>query len=425
MTACHTMPSDNLLYERQIELERTLLGMVIKGKEPKKGHIMEHLCREMFIGKTNIEIFDMIQDQYKLHGVNRLDADFLIKDYQAKKYKNAVFEALLELGYEFITDINCDYYIQYLQESWENRMAESCKCLDDFKELQGQKKKYELVENKTLSFINDMEDLVKMGDDYELRLKSKPLKTGFESIDKTMGYLRGGDFVVLAAATGMGKTCMMLNIALSMAKQGKKVLIFSLEMSKEQLMNRIVSSETGISASKFRNATMTEEESLKYFEFVYSENFLNLNIQICTEYNITTDKIRTTVLESKADIVFIDYMGLISGGNKQSSYERVSEISRNLKLLAMESNKPLIVLHQLNRSSAERKDKRPIISDLRDSGKIEQDADIIGFVYRPAYYNDYLNNNIMQLIIAKNRHGQNNVTCELRFNPTTQKISDK
>lgn len=425
MTACHTMPSDNLLYERQIELERTLLGMVIKGKEPKKGHIMEHLCREMFIGKTNIEIFDMIQDQYKLHGVNRLDADFLIKDYQAKKYKNAVFEALLELGYEFITDINCDYYIQYLQESWENRMAETCKSLDDFKELQEQKKKYELVENKTLSFINDMEDLVKMGDDYELRLKSKPLKTGFESIDKTMGYLRGGDFVVLAAATGMGKTCMMLNIALSMAKQGKKVLIFSLEMSKEQLMNRIVSSETGISASKFRNATMTEEESLKYFEFIYSESFLNLNIQICTEYNITTDKIRTTVLESNADIVFIDYMGLISGGNKQSSYERVSEISRNLKLLAMESNKPLIVLHQLNRSSAERKDKRPIISDLRDSGKIEQDADIIGFVYRPAYYNEYLNNNIMQLIIAKNRHGKNNVTCELGFNPTTQKISDK
>ena len=270
-----------------------------------------------------------------------------------------------------------------------------------------------------------MEDLVKMGDDYEMRLKSKPLRTGFESIDKTMGYLRGGDFVVLAAATGMGKTCMMLNIALSMAKQGKKVLIFSLEMSKEQLMNRIVSSETGISASKFRNATMTKEESLKYFEFVYSEKFLNLNIQICTEYNITTDKIRTTVLESNADIVFIDYMGLISGGNKQSSYERVSEISRNLKLLAMESNKPLIVLHQLNRSSAERKDKRPIISDLRDSGKIEQDADIIGFVYRPAYYNEYLNNNIMQLIIAKNRHGKNNVTCELGFNPTTQKISDK
>ena len=103
---------------------------------------------------------------------------------------------------------------------------------------------------------------------------------------------------------------------------------------------------------------------------------------------------------------------------------RMSEISRDLKLLAMESKKPFVVLHQLNRANTDRKDKRPILSDLRDSGKIEQDADIIGFVYRPAYYDDTRNKSLMQLIIAKNRHGQNDVVCELKFNPVTQKISE-
>ena len=133
------------------------------------------------------------------------------------------------------------------------------------------------------------------------------------------------------------------------------------------------------------------------------------------------------VLASKADIVFIDYLGLISGGNKTNSYERVSEISRELKLLAMESKKPFIVLHQLNRANAERKDKRPLLSDLRDSGKIEQDADVIGFVFRPAYYSDTQtpqNINEIQLIVAKNRHGQSGVIARLNYDSNTQKVTD-
>lgn len=424
MKTNHTEEIDSIQAERQIELERTLLGMVIKGKEQKKGHIMEHLCREMFTGRINLEIFDMIQDQYKKHGVGRLDADALINDYKGKEFKNGVFEALIDLDYEFITDLNCDFYIERIHENWESRIAQSCKSFDDFKEVEEKKKKYELKNSKTISFINDLEDITKMGDEYERRMKLEPIKTGFNAIDNKIGYLQGGDMIIMAAATGMGKTCMMLNIALSMAKQGKKVLIFSLEMNKEQLLNRIISSEIGISSAKFRNATLTKDEETKYFGYVFSEDFDKLNMQICTEYNITTSKIRSIVLDSKADVVFIDYMGLISGENNKSSYERMSEISRDLKLLAMESKKPFIVLHQLNRANTDRKDKRPILSDLRDSGKIEQDADIIGFVYRPAYYDETQNKTRMQLIIAKNRHGQSDVVCELKFNPATQKICD-
>lgn len=222
----------------------------------------------------------------------------------------------------------------------------------------------------------------------------------------------------------MGKTCMMLNIAASMAKLGKKLLIFSLEMNKEQLLNRIVSAETDLNSSKFRNGELTKDEEFQYWQYVYSDEFRNLDIQVCTEYNITASKIRSIVLGSNADVVFIDYMGLINGGNNKSSYERISEISRELKLMAMESNKPFIVLHQLNRANADRADKRPMLSDLRDSGKIEQDADMIGFVYRPAYYDENADKGLIQLMIAKNRHGISGVDCNLRFKPVTQKIND-
>ena len=426
MTIPHTELS-NALLQRQTENERTLLGMAVCGREPKKGHIMEHITRDMFIDKTNIEMFDVILDQYQKHGTDRLNADNLINNYQGKVYKNGVFEALLSLAYEYITDVNCDYYIKAIQESWLKRMAENCSSLEDFQNLEKLKKQYELPNRATLSKLNDVDAINKLGDDYDLIINTKPINTGYTAIDRIIGNFQGGDLFILAAATGMGKTCLMLNMALSMAKQGKKVLIFSLEMNKEQLLNRVISSEIGINSDKYRNGKLTEGEAATYFDYAYSEQFNGLDINICTEYNISTARIKNIVLASNADIVFIDYLGLISGGNKTNSYERVSEISRELKLLAMEAKKPFIVLHQLNRANADRKDKRPLLSDLRDSGKIEQDADIIGFVFRPAYYADTekpQNQNEMQLIIAKNRHGQSGVIARLNYNSNTQKVTE-
>ncbi len=426
MTTHHTELSSAVL-QRQKNNERTLLGMAVCGKEPQKGHIMEHISRDMFIDKTNLELFDVIADQYQKYGANRLNPDNLINDYQAKIYKNGVLEALLALDNEYITDANCDYYIKTIQESWLKRMVQNCKSLEELKELEKLKKQYELINKDSVCRINDLETINRLGDNYDLISKTKPIKTGYRAIDSIIGNFQGGDLFILAAATGMGKTCLMLNMALSMAKQGKKVLLFSLEMSNQQLLNRVISSETGINSNKYRNANFTEQEAERYFNYAYSDDFATLDIEICTEYNITTSRIRTVVLASKSDIVFIDYLGLISGGNKTNSYERVSEISRELKLLAMESKKPFIVLHQLNRANAERKDKRPLLSDLRDSGKIEQDADIIGFVFRPAYYTDTTtiqNQNEMQLIIAKNRHGQSGIVAKLNYNSDTQKVSD-
>lgn len=422
MTTQTTLSSD-IFAQRQKENERTLLSMIIAGREQQKGHIMEHVCSEMFVDKTNIEIFEMIQDQYKLHGIGKLDADNLINDYKGKKYKNAVFEALLSLNQEYITDVNCNYYINLLQKSWSDRMAKNCNSIEDFKAFEEQQKKYELVTKKTLSRINDMKDIATMGDLYDKRKNTIKMKTGFYSIDKLLGNIQGGDFIVMAGATGMGKTCVMLNFATSMAKQGLNILLFSLEMNKEQLLNRIISAETGIFANKFRNNNFTEQEETQYFGYMYSDAFDKLNIQTCTEYKITVDRIRNIALSAKCDVIFIDYLGLISSTNKQSSYERVSEISRELKLLAMELDKPIICLHQLSRAADARTDKRPLLSDLRDSGKIEQDADSIIFVFRPAYYFQEGSKNEMQIIIAKNRHSSTG-SAEVNYNPYIQKITD-
>jgi len=126
-----------------------------------------------------------------------------------------------------------------------------------------------------------------------------------------------------------------------------------------------------------------------------------------------------------SDIVFIDYLGLINGDKNKSNYEKFGEISRELKMIAVELNKPIIALHQLNRSSADRKDKKPKLSDLRDSGKIEQDADMIFFVYRPAYYDTSQSKDLMEFMIGKNRHGESGKSISLCYNPAKQKISDR
>lgn len=413
----------NIFEEHQKENERILLSMIVAGHEQKKGHIMEHICSEMFVHKPNIELFEMIEDQYKKHGAGKLDPDNLINDYQGKKYRNSVLEALLALQYEYITDANCDYYIEILQKNWIDRMARTCTSLDDYKALEEKQKQYELITKKTISKLNDIDNVATMGEIYDRRMNSKKMNTGFHSVDRLLGNIQGGDFIVMAGATGMGKTCVMLNFATSMAKKGLNVLLFSLEMNKEQLLNRIVSAETGIFANKFRNNSFTEKEAEKYFGYMYSEELNNLNIHTCTEYKITVERIRNIALSSNCDVIFIDYLGLISSNNKQSSYERVSEISRELKLLAMELDKPIICLHQLSRAADARTDKRPMLSDLRDSGKIEQDADAIIFVFRPAYYLPEGNKNEMQIIIAKNRHSSTG-NAEVNYNPFIQKITE-
>jgi replicative DNA helicase len=392
--------------------ERELITMILGDKCGNKEFIIKSLSVNMFVNRFYKQIFEIYEHLFKAgKEINVFSVcEFLIEEEQQK--------ALKQLYSEFITNVNYKFYIEKIHESYFNSLIEGAKTVKESEEIQKEIDRWQ----DTTSLVdigNGAENLIcEYYDSWETAIK-----TGYPSIDAKLGSFQGGDFIILAGSTSMGKTCMMLNLIKSIAKQGKKVDVFSLEMSLSQLQNRIICSEVGINAGKFRDFSMDAREREAYMEYS-NAGFKNLPIKVCTDYNITVDKIRKIVKKSESDIVFIDYMGLISGGSNKGSYERLGDISRGLKLLALETNKPFFVLHQLNRSVFDRDDKRPRISDLRDSGKIEQDADAICFVHRPSYFDPAQPEEKLEFIIAKNRHNASNQVVDLVYNKYFQKISD-
>lgn len=397
----------------QNEYECQIITMLIGGNDKKrKEHILKHLCREMFTNKILRDIFSVISDIYKSgNEINIANVCEVIT--------NDVKQQLsIELEKEFITSINCDFYLTKLLDSYIKRLIQNAKEYDELKKIEQIKNKYSLDIN-VYPISYEAENLIP---NYYNKWETS-VKTYYNGIDQKLGTLQGGDFMILAGAAGMGKTCMMLNLIMNMAKNGIKIDLFSLEMTLPQLQNRIISAATGIDADKIRKFNMTDIEIKRYNTFAESDFFRSLNIRVSSRYNISVDDIREIVLKSDADIIFIDYLGLINCDCNNGAYEKVSEISRRLKLLALESNKPIVALHQLSRAIVERKDKRPQISDLRDSGKIEQDADMICFVYRPSYYLETEANKYeMEFLISKSRHSKGKTIVRLYYDEAKQKI---
>jgi replicative DNA helicase len=236
------------------------------------------------------------------------------------------------------------------------------------------------------------------------------LATGFTDLDyKTSGF-QPSDLILVAARPSMGKTALVLNIAQYMAfKQNKHVAIFSLEMSKEQLMNRLLSMESKVDSQSMRNGNLKDEDWGKLIESAGVIGDSNLMIDDTPGISIRElrSKCRKFKLESGLDIIMIDYLQLMSGSGKSDSRQQeISDISRSLKAIARELNVPVVALSQLSRAVESRTDHRPMLSDLRESGAIEQDADVVMFIYRDDYYNkDSENKGIAEVIIAKQRNG--------------------
>ena len=319
----------------------------------------------------------------------------------------------------YFTNVNYRFYVEKVQQAYFERLIESAKTLEDLEKVQSEREKY-VDTSQLIAISHNSEELLTT--EYE---NQKIITTGYRGLDEKLGCMQGGDFIILAGATGMGKTCMMINLIASIANLGFKVDVFSLEMSLKQLQNRLICSQTGVDASKFRTRSFADYEKIVYEKYI-KEILPKLPIKICSEYDITVDKIRDMAKKSESDIVFIDYLGLISGGSNKSTYDRISQISREIKLSAMEINKPFFVLHQLNRSYADRQDKTPRLSDLRDSGKIEQDADTVCFVHRPAYYEPNKCSDFdLQFLVAKSRHTQGNTKVELFYNAQSQTVKEK
>lgn len=237
------------------------------------------------------------------------------------------------------------------------------------------------------------------------------IPTGFTDLDYKLSGLQPSDLVLVAARPSMGKTAFVLNIAQHVAlRKNYTTAIFSLEMSKEQLVNRLFSMESRVDSQALRTGNLSDSDWEKLVESVGVIG--NSRLIIDDTPGITVSELRSKCrkfkLEFGLDLIIIDYLQLMSGSRRSSDnrQQEISEISRSLKGLAREVGAPVIALSQLSRAVESRNDKRPMLSDLRESGAIEQDADVVMFIYRDDYYNkDTENPNIAEIIIAKQRNG--------------------
>ena len=232
-------------------------------------------------------------------------------------------------------------------------------------------------------------------------------KTGFGQLDAITTGLNRTDLIIIAARPAMGKSAFALNIAVNTCKATKRdVVIFSLEMGKEQLVSRMLASEALVNNTLLRSGNLEPSDWEKIAGA--ADTLSQLPIYFDDGAGCTVPQMKAKLRRMRnLGLVVIDYIQLMQSANKNASrVEAVSEITRSLKLMAKELNVPVIALSQLSRSSEKRDDKRPILSDLRESGSIEQDADIIMFLYRDAYYSDEGDKSVAECIVAKNRHGQ-------------------
>ena len=237
------------------------------------------------------------------------------------------------------------------------------------------------------------------------------IPTGFLDLDYKLAGLQPSDLVLVAARPSMGKTAFVLNIAQHVAfKQNLTVAIFSLEMSEVQLVNRLFSLESSVNSGNIRTGNLTDDDWDKLIETAGVVGNSNLIIDATPGISISElrSKCRKYKMEKDLKLIIIDYLQLMSGSGRssESRQQEISDISRSLKALARELNVPVVALSQLSRAVEQRPDKRPMLSDLRESGAIEQDADVVMFIYRDDYYNkDTAEMGVAEIIIAKQRNG--------------------
>lgn len=433
----------NKVMPNNLEAEESVLGACFLSKYALQ-KATENLLPESFYNEKNAKIFSsMLALQEEK---TPIDLTTITSYLKKKKELNEVG------GVEYLTEVlnfvptasNVDYYIQTVEETailrklieTANDIAtEGYRNDESINEIldSSEKKILSIVKNrKSSEFRSIKEVLAKTQSDLERLSEYKNeitgLATGWYDLDKLTTGLHPNEFIIIAARPAMGKTAFALNLATHAAMtQNKSVAVFNLEMSAEQLAMRILSSLGQIEGFKLRTGNLMNNDWKRINEAV--SQLSNTNLVIDDTPGITIGEIRAKCRrlassEKGLALVVIDYLQLISGGKNYGAnrQQEVSDISRSLKTLAMELNVPIIALSQLSRSVEGREDKRPIMSDLRESGSIEQDADIVSFLYRDDYYNKEArtedNTSISELIIGKHRNGPT-TTIELLFKKNT------
>ncbi|MBA4494087.1 replicative DNA helicase [Paenactinomyces guangxiensis] len=407
------------------EAEQAVLGAIII--EPSVlVSVNERLKPEDFYRQAHQRLFQVINDLAEKG--EPVDLVTLTSELQDKKLLDEVggVTYLTELAGTVPTAANVDYYARIVEEkailrrlirtatqiaaSGYSGSDEVTEVLDD-----AERKILEISQRRMRGggFIPIRDVLMESYEQIEALHFNKGglsgIPSGYVDLDRMTSGFKGSDLIIIAARPSMGKTAFALNVVQNIAvRSGKTVAIFNLEMSASQMVMRMLSAEGNIDAQAFRTGNLNEEdwEKLTMAISTLSESPIFIDDTPGVTVNDIRSKLRRLHAEHGLGLVVIDYLQLISGRGGDSRQQEISEISRSLKLMAREFDVPVIALSQLSRAVEQRQDKRPMLSDLRESGSIEQDADIVAFLYRDDYYNeDSEKKNIVEVIIGKQRNG--------------------
>ena len=416
---------------QNLEAEMSVLGVAFLD-DKLISKIVEEVNEDMFYDDRNKKLFQAIKS---LHEQSiAIDVTTVSNELDKTKNFSAVggIEYLTEVIDSVATAANLDYYINIIKEKAIVRnlintatdiVTKAYEEEDNVTSLldTAEKNILDVVRpRQTSEFVPISEALRSAQEQLEYLAQNKStisgLETGFIDLDKATSGLHEGEMIVIAARPGMGKTAFALNIATHAAMTTKKAIaIFNLEMSKEQLVNRMLSALGGIEGKKLQNGQMMQTDWKKYNEAM--SQLADTNMYIEDNAGITSSDIRAKCrrLASKPEglgLVIIDYLQLLTLGGKRpdSRQQEVSDISRSIKTMAMELKVPVIALAQLSRNAEKRENNEPMLADLRESGSIEQDADIVMFINRKDYYKakEQLGKNDnaeTDIIIAKHRKG--------------------
>lgn len=410
-----------------IEAEQAVVGAMLMDRDAILTS-SEIICGEDFYQSAYGVIFDAIVEIYN----EGKPVDLITLQERLKERDVPAEISSLEFVRDLVTAVptsaNVKYYAEIVSE--KSMLRRLIKLNDDISNMcylgkepmeavleTTEKKVFELVQKRNTGDFVPIKDVVLSAlEKIELASKTSGsvtgIPTGFLDLDYKMAGLQPSDLILVAARPSMGKTAFVLNIAQHVAFKAKKsVAIFSLEMSKEQLVNRLFALESQVDSQSLRTGNLKDEDWEKLIESAGIIGKSNLIIDDTPGISISElrSKCRKFKLEHGLDLIIIDYLQLMTGrvgGRSESRQQEISEISRALKGLARELNVPVIALSQLSRAVEQRPDHRPMLSDLRESGAIEQDADVVMFIYRDDYYNkDTELKNVAEIIIAKQRNG--------------------
>lgn len=409
-----------------IEAEQAVIGSMLTDKEAVSAAI-EVLKPEDFYREDNRTIFEAV---LSLYGRSEpIDIITLKSELSSMGKFEAVggLEYIAELPDKVPTTANVEQYIKIVEEKsvLRNLIKTANEIItlgyDQTQEVDGiidgaEKKIFEVMQKKNQKGYTPIKDILvetftELEQLYNQKQRITGIPTGFSDLDLRTSGLHNSDLILVAARPAMGKSAFALNIATNAAVRAKvPVAIFSLEMSKEQMTSRILCSEAMVDSNKVRTGKIDDEEWGKLA--AASGELSEASIFIDDTPGISIMEIRAKCrkmkIEKNIGLVVIDYLQLVQGSGKRGSSreQEIAEISRSLKILAKEINVPVIALSQLSRAPEQRPDHRPMLSDLRESGSIEQDADIVMFLYRDDYYNEESEKkNIAEVILAKHRAG--------------------